>query len=105
MKKRKVISIQFVKKIIELFSEDPSIGLSILQISKKSGILYSVTHRVVEYLIQEGILTYRKKGSARIIYLKKGLAALGYLALVESSHSKNTKEFVKKVGEYAKKLS
>jgi len=98
------MNIRFVKQIIEQFSKDPSIELTILQISKKSGLSYNATHRTITALIKEGVLSSKKIGSATVVSLKKSPLALGYLALAESAYSKDVEELVKKVGEHAKKL-
>ena len=98
------MNIKFVKQIIELFKE-PSVELTILQVSKKAGLSYNATHRTVKALIKEGVLNSKKIGSATVVSLKKSPLSLGYLALAESAYSESTEELVKKVGEYAKKLS
>lgn len=98
------MNIRFVKQIIELF-KDPSVELTILQVSKKSGLSYNATHRTVNALIKEGVLSHKKIGSATVVSLKKSPLALGYLALAESAYSSSVEELVKKVGDHAKKLS
>jgi DNA-binding IclR family transcriptional regulator len=98
------MNINFVKQIIGLFKE-PSVELTILQVSKKAGLSYNAANRTVHSLIKEGVLNSKKIGSATVVSLKKGPLALGYLALAESVYSKDVEELVEKVGEHAKKLS
>jgi DNA-binding IclR family transcriptional regulator len=99
------MNIRFVKRIIELFSKNPSRELTILQASKKAGLSYNATHRTIQALIKEGVLEHKKIGSAIVISLKKTPLALGYLALAHSSESESVEDLVEKVGDYAKKLS
>ena len=101
----RLISSVHKMQIIEVFSKDSSIELTILQISKKSGLSYNATHRTVQALIKEGVLSSKKIGSATVVSLKMGPLALGYLALAESAYVETTQELVKKVGDHAKKLS
>jgi DNA-binding IclR family transcriptional regulator len=98
------MNIRFVKRIIELFRKDVSRELTILQASKKAGLSYNATHRTIQALIKEGVLGYKKIGSATVISLKKTPLALGYLTLAGSSYSANMEDLLKKVDDYAKKL-
>ncbi len=98
------MNIRFVKQIISVFSKDPSIELTILQVSKQARLSYNATHRTVNALVKEGVLSSKKIGSAIVISLKKSALALGYLALAESEDSASVEDLVEKIDAHAKKL-
>jgi DNA-binding IclR family transcriptional regulator len=99
------MNIDFITKILELFSKDLSLELTILQISKQAGLSYNAAHRTVQALIGKGVLNHKKIGGSIVVSLNKIPLTFGYLALVEASHSKTLKELAKKVGEYEKDFS
>lgn len=99
------MNVEFIVKVIELFRKDLSLEFTILQLSKKSSLSYNAAHRTVQALIKQDILSYRKIGGSTVITLSKTLPSLGYLSLIESFHSKTTKDFTKKVDDYSEKFA
>lgn len=87
------MNVNFIEKIIEVFSADCDIELTINDICRRSKLSYNATHRTVQDLIEKGILKIRRLGKASIISLNKE-ASIGLLVM--SAYEKANKFFADK---------
>ncbi len=69
------MNINFIGKIIEVFSTDCNIELTINDLCKRSELSYNATHRTVQDLLNKRVLNMRKLGKASIISLNKEISA------------------------------
>jgi DNA-binding IclR family transcriptional regulator len=83
------MNLNFVIRIIEVFRKNLSTELTILQISKLAKMSYNATHRTVNYLIKQEILSSRKIGNSFVITFNKTPLSFGFLSLAESNKTNN----------------
>lgn len=96
------MNIEFVVKILDLFTSNPDLDLTILEISKKSGLSYNAAHRTIQSLLKKQILNLRKVGKASLISLNKTRATISFLTLANYQKSVNPidkEEFLQKFSE------
>mgnify|MGYP000692789478 CR=1 FL=1 len=75
------MNIEFITKILNLFTSDPFTELTISDISKRSGLSYNATHRTVQYLLKKQVLNVKKIGKASVISLNPTELTLSLLVL------------------------
>ena len=84
------MNLKFVVRIIAELNKDIGKPLTILQLSKKSGLSYNAANRTVHSLVKEGVIKLTKIGSASVTQLANNAKAKGFVALAES-YSNNEK--------------
>jgi len=75
------MNIEFITKIMKLFSSNPSLELTIRDISQKSRLSYNAAHRTIQYLIKKEVLNIKKIGRASVISLNPTELTLSFLLL------------------------
>lgn len=82
------MNLKFVVKVIAELKKHIGKPMTILQISKKSGLSYNAANRTVHSLAKEGILSIDKVGSSSIVRLSDTEKTKGFIALAESYNEK-----------------
>lgn len=75
--------------ILEVFSTQVNLELTIRDLSKKANISYNATYRTVSELIDEKILNVKKYGMAKVVGLNKTPRVLGYLSFIGHERAHN----------------
>jgi hypothetical protein len=91
------MNVDFVLKVIKLFSSDIKLEFTILDISKKSKLSYNAAHRTVQALMKRGVLSIRKIGPVSLVSLVKNTESYGYLVLANASDKNSEEELVEEV--------
>ncbi len=82
------MNLKFVVKVVAELRKSIDKPLTILQISKKSGLSYNAANRTVHSLRKEGVLNLTKIGSSVIVQFTETKKTKGFIALAESYHGK-----------------
>lgn len=78
------MNLKFVVKVVSEMKKSIGKPLTILQISKDSGLSYNAANRTVHSLVSEGIINLVKVGSASVVELADNEKTKGFIALAES---------------------
>ena len=98
------MNINFIVKIMNIFSSDPSLELTIRDISKRSKLSYNATHRTVQYLLKKQALNLKRIGKASVISLNSTELTLSLLILATYQKSTKKENFLQKLSELKKIL-
>ncbi len=75
------MNINFIVKVMDLFTSEPSLELTIRDISNKSQLSYNAAHRTIQYLLKKQVLNLKKIGKASVISLNNTELTLSLLIL------------------------
>lgn len=101
------MNINFIIKIMNLFSSNPSLELTIRDISKKSKLSYNATHRTIQYLLKKQALNLKRIGKASVISLNSTQLTLSLLILAayqKPAKLPNKEKLIQKFSELKKIL-
>ena len=91
------MNLNFVLKVIKLYSADISLEFTILDISKKAKLSYNAAHRTVQTLTKQNIFSIRKIGPISQVSLVKNPASYSYLMLANSSSARDNESLVEEI--------
>lgn len=99
------MNLEYVLRIIDVFKEDFSLELPILQVSKKARLNYDTANRIVKALIKEKALSEKKIGSYIIVRLNRSPLAFGYLCLLYAKKTKDVQKTTQNLNNLSKEFS
>ena len=97
------MNINFILKLIKLYSADISVEFTILDISKKAKLSYNAAHRTVQALTKQNILSIRKIGPVSQVSLIKNPVSYSYLMLANSKDAKDNASLVNEINQFWEK--
>ena len=90
------MNFKFISKICSVFAKQPSLQITIRELSKQAKLSYNATHRTVQHMLKEELLTQQKYGNVCVVSIKKTakmVSLLAYAAYEESKDFKNKIEY------------
>ena len=78
------MNIKFAVKIVGALSKSIGAPMTILQISKSTGLSYNATNRTVHALISEGVIESTTVGHSKLLKLTDTAKTIGFIKLAEA---------------------
>ncbi len=82
------MNIKFIVRVIAELQKNLGRPITILQVSKKSGLSYNATNRTVHFLAKEGVINLIKIGPSLVVEINDNSKAKGFIALAEAYEEK-----------------
>jgi hypothetical protein len=78
------MNIKFIAKVVGEIEKNIGKPLTILQISKNSGLSYNAAYRTVQFLEKEKVVQVEKVGPSTVVKLNYSPRTQGFIAIAQS---------------------